>query len=757
MASSGSSAFRNAVVFAAREIASHPAARLLGEPAFHDDGATLPVEIDLRYGATWRARGASPTGVLPREEVRFEFPADFPGRAPTFSLRSDFSRNHPHVQPQLTDDRRVIPCVLNGSIGEFIAARGLHDLVAQILDWLEGAAEGRLMNLKQGWEPARRDTYQDILVANDDRLTSLVNRQGGFGLFATEYVCKWTQGFTSFYWGELKDPVNVKAPLTEKRFAVDAEYGRGEGLALVVWPGRTPGGKLIVCDHYVPDDVATVGDLFERAKLYGVEDELKSGLAVLSKQAAGRKPMTFPLVVTLLVRRPVRVIGTNSVIEVCSYVTPNVLPVGPMTDLAAPARPVSHRDAVEPGLLRRMSGDAEWPRWVMLGCGSLGSKVAAHAARSGNAPDIVADKGSLSPHNAARHALYPGSGGFAVGWLTSKAKALAETLEAFGKPVTPMVVDHIALARHVLGIRGKAAKPKFLVNTTASLVVRESLSADEFDGLPRSVEMSLFDGAGIGYVGVEGTDRNPNASELVASLYHHASGEGALRQRLLGGEHLARVVTGQGCGSLTMVVSDARLSAMAAVMTEVLPLDDTTDAGFHLFQRDGLGMKHEAVSVAPFRRVPIEGLDGWTVSVSEPVYQRILEEKSRWPRVETGGVLVGWSSPLARRMVIVDLIDAPKDSRRTAAEFLLGVTGLPETFAILADNSAGLLRCIGTWHSHLGSAAPSPTDKNSARVAGAFDAQPLVFLISGVDGLRAISAAPEAADAIAQSEEKRRT
>lgn len=755
MAKPGSSAFRNAVVFAARAIASHPAAKLLGEPAFHDGGATLTVEIDLRYGATWRARGASPTGVLPREEVRFEFPADFPGRAPTFSLRPDFSRNHPHVQPWLTDDGRVVPCVLNGSIGEFIAARGFHDLVAQILDWLEGAAEGRLMNLKQGWEPARRDTYQDVLIATDTRLTSLVNRQGGFGLFAAEYVCKWTQEFTSFYWGALRDPVNVKAPLSEKRFAIDAEYGRGEGLALVVWPGRTPGGKLITCDHYVPDDVATVGDLLERARLYGVDNELRNGLAILRSQAAGRKPMTFPLVITLLVRRPARVIGTMSDIEICSYVTPNVLPIGPMTDLAAPARPVSHRDAIEPGLLRRMSGDAEWPKWVMLGCGSLGSKVAAHAGRSGNAPDIVADKGSLSPHNTARNALFPGSEGLAIGWLSPKAKALAETLKAFRKPVMPMVVDHVELARHLLGIRGKTAKPKFLVNTTASLVVRESLSADEFDGLPRGVEMSLFDGAGIGYVGVEGTGRNPNASELVASLYHHASSKIALRQRLLDGEHLARVATGQGCGSLTMVVSDARLSAMAAVMTEALPLDDGTTAGFHLFERDGLGTKHEAVTVAPFRRVPIEGLDGWSVSVSEPVYQRIMEEKGRWPRAETGGVLIGWSSPLARRMVIVDQIDAPQDSRRTAAEFLLGVTGLPEAFATLAENSAGLLRCIGTWHSHLGSATPSPTDKNSARVAGAFDAQPLVFLISGVDGLRAVSAAPEAVDA-AQTQRNRR-
>ena len=135
-------AHRNAVLFAAREIASHPAAQLLGEPAFHAGGAMLMVEIDLRYGATWRARGASPTGVLPREEVRFDFPPNYPGKPPEISLRPDFSRNHPHVQPWLGVDQRVVPCVLQGSIGEFVAASGFYDLIARYWIGLRAPLKG---------------------------------------------------------------------------------------------------------------------------------------------------------------------------------------------------------------------------------------------------------------------------------------------------------------------------------------------------------------------------------------------------------------------------------------------------------------------------------------------------------------------------------------------------------------------------------------------------------------------------------------
>lgn len=734
---------RIAVNFAAREIAAHPAATLRGEPKFHEDGATLWVSIALDYGALWTARGESPTGVRPVEEVRFDFPTDFPAKPPEFSLRSDFSRNHPHIQPRLAVDGRVVPCVNNGPVGEFLAARGFHDLVDQILDWLLDASENRLMNLAQGWEPARRDSFADVLAADHDRLVTLVDRSGGFRFFRTTYVCRWSTGFTPYFWGELGNEDTVKAPLGERRFGADTEFGRGEGLAVAVWPGKTSSGAPMVCDTYLPDDITTVAGLLERARLYGLDGSLSAAISVIRKHAARRVPVTFPLTVILMARRPARVIGTTSDIEVCSYLTPNILPAGAMTDPAAPVRPLAHRDAMAPGLLRQMSGDRATPPWALLGCGSLGSKVAMHAGRSGNAPEVVADRAYLAPHNAARHALYPAGDGLAAGWLSPKARALADGLTGFRKPVRAVNDDHVALTRDLAAIKARTARPRWLVNTTASVVVRESLGTPAFAALPRIVEMSLFDRGQTGYVGIEGPNRNPDTVELIAALYQHASQDDDLRASILATETVARVAVGQGCGSLTMVASDATISVQAAVMAELFTgLDERALGAVHIFRRHGLATSHSALAAPAFHRVPVEGLEGWTLSIDGPVHDRIAKEKARHPREETGGILIGWSSSLARRMVVTDLIPAPPDSRRLAAEFVLGTEGLTDEIAALQARAGGLLRCLGTWHSHLGDARPSATDRRSAAIAGANDALPLAFLISGADGLRAVSAAP---------------
>ena len=42
---------------------------------------------------------------------------------------------------------------------------------------------------------------------------------------------------------------------------------------------------------------------------------------------------------------------------------------------------------------------------VILGCGSVGSKIAMHLGRAGFGSMAFVDNESMSPHNAARHAL----------------------------------------------------------------------------------------------------------------------------------------------------------------------------------------------------------------------------------------------------------------------------------------------------------------------------------------------------------------
>lgn len=749
---------QTAVFFAMKEIAAHPSVVSVSEPVFSESSASINVVIDIGLGNRFRRQGGDINGVHPREEVRFDFPPTFPAQAPAFSLRPDFSRNHPHIQPWLTDGR-VVPCVVDGGAAEFIATRGLYGLIDQTRLWLENAALGTLMDSEQGWEPTRRDGYSDIIIADAGKLRALITRDGGWKYFKVSYGFKTADDFTPFFFGELGEETNLKADVRESRARADSTYGRGEGLAIVVWPGKYPSGKPIITTEYLPDDFRTVGELRTRLDRYGTSQHLVAPLKLLNDRAAtqGTKGDVFPLVIINLVRRPYRLIGSDSNIEICPYVVPLRSPEGALANPDDEIRPMAQRDAMTPDVLRRSSGDPPLPSWALLGCGSLGSKVALHLARSGNAPALVADRSMLYPHNAARHALYPSGTALQLGWIGSKADALATALEGFGKSVQALSDDHVALAAQLIDAKEKA-KPEWLLNTTASMVVQGSLAQVAMADLPRVVEMSLYDGGRLGYVGVEGADHNPNTVELEAAFYQEASSHSAVARHLFTPvDGAAPIVVGQGCGSLTIRMSDAALSTMAAPMAELFTGLRSKDPGsVHILRRDGAGLAHTRIEIPRFERVALEGMDGWRLSVSADVQRRIMEEAAEHPKTETGGILVGWSSMIAQQIIVTDIISAPADSKRSRAKFDLGVDGVGAKLAEVHARSGELLRCVGTWHSHLGSAAPSITDKASAALVGAGYVQPMAFLILGTDGWRGISFAARLVEASAAPEEKRR-
>ncbi|WP_201722252.1 ThiF family adenylyltransferase, partial [Sulfitobacter sp. HI0023] len=60
-----------------------------------------------------------------------------------------------------------------------------------------------------------------------------------------------------------------------------------------------------------------------------------------------------------------------------------------------------------------------------LGCGSLGSKIAMHLARSGRAPISVIDNDTMEPHNYARHSCLPYSADLDSMFYSSKAGEFA--------------------------------------------------------------------------------------------------------------------------------------------------------------------------------------------------------------------------------------------------------------------------------------------------------------------------------------------
>lgn len=743
---------------ALRQVAAHPAVEGVAVSAVDPETGAAAVEVAMRLGLpnAWMADGVSPTGVQTVEPVTLVFPAAFPLKPPLICLRADFDRSLAHVNPGSAEERPV-PCIYDGSLAELLQQQGVAGILNQLVLWLEKAALGRLIDPQQGWEPVRRDTVQDFIVADADHLRSLVTRHDGHAAFRFDYLRYGLDGGRYAYHGELGtealklNAVGIKA-LFGERLLRGGEAGHAIGI--VVWPGRLPSGAPVIADQYWPETVIDVGSLMERANAYGCATALRSAVSWLGRCFAGYTvDGTFPLVIVLGARRPFPMIGSRSEVELCSYIVevgvPLLFPDGDRT----PVRPVGHRHAISAALLRRMSGGdvaAETRRWIQLGCGSLGSKIALHLARAGQAPSDLIDRAYLSPHNAARHALAPASGGMQLPWIDAKATALANAIKGLGQ-VAEAHIDDIVEVTHD-AVRAKRLLPKkswAIVNSTASLAVREALASTATTiTIPRVIETSLFANGRVGLVSVEGSSRNPNTGDLITQTYALMSEDATLRRLMFGsGDALHRQGIGEGCGSTTMVMSDARISMIAAPMAETVAslqrIGLPSQGGRILLGTvgdDGMSLSWRSHEVPPCVTVMMEGTRSWVVRVADRAHRKIVDEVAQWPAVETGGILVGRFSEAAQTFHVVDVVPAPEDSRRSAVEFMLGTAGVRTALKAYGEACDYSLYCLGTWHSHLNTSGPSSQDRATAAAIALARLMPSVVLIHTPAGYRAVLA-----------------
>lgn len=509
----------------------------------------------------------------------------------------------------------------------------------------------------------------------------------------------------------------------------------GETVCCLVWPDKLPSGADFVADAYMPETVDSYSRLLQRA------DELHCGRALrvffdnLERSWQGYTlEGPIPIAVVLCARRPYHLIGSLSNIELLPYVL-DIRATKERASLLAsgdkePVTPAMQIDAINPTLLRNISGAPEIAPVSMLGCGSVGSKMAMHLARCGIKISVVSDDAALRPHNMARHALARSS------FAGSKASELANELEQLDQSPTVKKGDLVAELSKRESRKGVLPKKTgFAINTTASLGVREALSnLAPKDTKVRLAEVALFGRGDGGFLLIEGASRNPTLCDLVAEMNATVT-DGRVRQLLFDPAFgLTEIQIGQGSGSLTMPMTDMRLSAMTAALTEEF-VEHAARGGHGCII---VGSRAQNTSdttwtrqdVPPLEVVQIEGPKGWSVRISQRVLHEIHAEIGRYPTVETGGVLIGTCSARLKAVIVVDLVPAPPDSVRSAARFVLGTCGLKAAIIERHRASGNTVFDVGTWHSHLGDFGPSALDHTTAKELAAERPPPSVLLIA---------------------------
>ena len=719
---------------AIRALHSHPQIDSVGRPRENDGETAVDIVVRVNLPSRWAAEGRTPKGVLAAEPVTVVFPSAYPRRAPTFYARSDFDRRLAHVQPGPSSGP-VQPCISEANPTELFHQVGLPLLVDHLVEWLEKAALGTLIDPNQGWEPVRRDTMDDTVIADIDYVRSLVKPTSGFAFLKFDYLAG-----AGGYMGEVSTdvfPTLDFARGTGEKPWNNLRHGRGP--ALIVWPGIDGTGKPFVADAYYPETVVDLRSLKERAKLYGCDAALESGLASLF-QFFGKQRRAFAAVILLCARRPFHLIGSESCIEVSPYIVrievPAMFPSGDNTAV----RPAAHRYAITPQLLRTMSGDdpkVAPPAVALLGCGSLGSKVALHLARRGAAPVVAVDQSNLSPHNAARHALIP-SAETQMWWWTSKSAALAHAIDGLAQSTDAQHGDIVEAAADTNAFaRLIGRKTRYVLNTTATLAVAESLAGARALDV-RILDVAVMHGGAIGTFAIEGEQRNPDIGDLMSETYRRLSTAELARSAA------APASIGQGCSSVTMTMSDARISMFAAPMSELVAkfTKAPTHAGVLMVGRvgdDDVSLTWERIEISPVTVVRLEGTSS-VARVAAHVTQQIEAEVARWPKVETGGVLMGRYSEVADAFYVTDIVEAPPDSTRSASEFVLGTQGLAAQINDYIARRNGTLYCLGTWHSHLKAQGASGTDQNTATILAHARITPSLLLIHTPAGYRGIAA-----------------
>ena len=743
-------------------VATHPAVYSIGPPRpDHNSGFTsVDVTFDVSLPSEWRRRGHSPSGVRSRETVRFDFPTGFPLKTPSPSLRPDFNRNLPHMQPWLTEGRSV-PCVHDGDLDELILRDGLAGFLNQTAVWLERAALGTLIDPDQGWEPVRRDSYRDHIIADADALQSLVTRGGGYKFLRLNYL-RTAKGQARFVYGRVSAATvdvtraAMSSVLAEAPVHSSLQFRTGKSVALVVWPGKQPSGTPIIADTYLPETVTSVEDLKERAQTYGCRTSLGNALHWMGQCLRTHPPEgPFCLVVVLLARRPCNVIGTQSPIELCPYVLDIVSPDLYTNGDKTPVRPAGHHHVLSRSLLAQLSGidsSREHPRWTLIGAGSLGSKLALHLARAGKGPAVIVDKSAMTPHNVARHAIIPTTGDMNVLGMNAKATLLCDSLRGLDHTANPVPLDATSILTSKDPTRQLGLKRSWaIVNATASLAVREALVSSK--QVPtRVIETSLFSSGQVGVITVEGPDRNPSTNDLMAECYALLAEDSTLSRIVFGQDDGIRPQSvGQGCSSLTMPMSDGRLSLFAAGMAEYLLRrqrdglpPETGEVLIGALSSDGLGVQWQVATASPVIQIQCKAESGtWYVHIHQRAASKIRTEVGRWPSVETGGVLMGRLSEVSRTVHVVDVLAAPDDSKRSASSFVLGTIGLRQHIENYSKAAGWSLHSLGTWHSHLSIGGPSPTDRATMKAVAIARVAPSVALIHTPSGYCAFLAEPE--------------
>lgn len=710
------------------QLCRHRGITRVGTPEFNEGGSGrwwVEIDIPVELPSRAQAAGISATGVKAVETCALVF-GNWPLGAPRPLLRRDFPRDLPHINPHRAG-QMVPPCIYEGSLDELLHDRGLDAVVDQLIDWLGKAASGTLIDLSQGWEPTRRDRCPSTAEFSAERLIAVTPTDGKVMTTSASYLTVSNGVYCRL--------LPALAPQAYATFTQDRHGTPENSFSAGTFPAfiaraAAVNGQFPVLHRYQPDTVVDLPSFFELASALGIDGSaFQTALAdfyraqVMGLQDYKEWKEGLLALVILVVKRPAPLVGSDGRdVEVLPYVLR--YDIDPRTPLEqhCNVHPAFHSHVVSPALLARTSGLSQsvtQTKVVLIGCGSLGSKVSMHLARVGVGQQILVDNEVMSPHNLARHAMVETSL-----LVPHKAEQMKNALNGLSH-LDARAFDLDAAHLFTSGEKFSEVVPTdaaLIIDTTASLqvLVASACSGAMSQSPVRLARAALFGQGRCAVLVLEAQGRGARVDDLTVLLFEKCRWNLGLRTAMLGSSsELQRIFVGDNCRSLTTPMVDALISRSASMVAMQVQkwISDGKPANGQLCIGVGdpsnIGSAWEVIDVDMTTVIDVRDDGGWQVRVLAHVGQAIDEDVRYWGSYETGGALLGHVSFEARTITIAGLVSAPLDSVRSEATFVLGTEGLNQALVEAHTTSLGHLMFVGTWHSHPMGGSHSGIDKDT--------------------------------------------
>jgi molybdopterin/thiamine biosynthesis adenylyltransferase/proteasome lid subunit RPN8/RPN11 len=654
----------------------------------------------------------------------------YPYKAPlAHSNRKDFPKSKvPHLNPTKPAQPASF-CLHRGNLDTWFAEHTVVDLVGRTRSWLRDAARNRLIPRDDVFEPTRPIETTGHALFDPEKFRTIIfsglselHGSASYRFVSYELLDKdataaiGLSGYTARCI-TVDDAANTKNELQLAQVFNDLanteEYKklfRKRLFGVLAWADGNAVSSEYITE--LPNNLAT---LLSWTASFGVplREALQEYLASNLQLLAG-------IPVTIAIRRPTPVLGSDSDLELITFL---IIAGGEHWakdgewDTDAEVVVTDHRTPLTPEFARHVSSharDVALPRTLLLGCGALGSKVALHFARSGQTAMTLVDPAVLSPHNVVRHAL----GGRHIG--KAKAEALKQDIAELYPDETPVSLGLDAKTANALDYlvtdrRNELNEYAHLIDATASMQAFNMLVSAQLPAAMSVARIEIADRGRLGLLSAEGPNRNPRIDDLQVRLFDTALDDSAISNWLAAtrdrretevGSGLEDVQVGLSCGSATMRLADETVALHAASMTARLRSifsgqSSVAHGALHCAVIDDAGdVRTTSASVEPVTITTARNDSAWQIRFAAGLVDRMKDALRRARPNETGGILIGLVHAKRRIVYVTRLLDAPRDSAGSPAAFFRGVADLPEAVSEIEKRSGGLLGYVGEWHTH---------------------------------------------------------